>query len=789
MKFSTIVSAVAALVAPMAVVAKSQDYARHIELSLLFYEAQRSGKLPENNRIYWRHDSMLDAGADHGIDLTGGYYDAGDNVKFNFPGAAALTLLAWSGVDYAEGYKEAGQWDYLLDAVRWGADYFVKCHTGKTELYVQVGKGATDHGYWYPPEYIQYEHPSYKITSSAPGSEVAADTASFLTAASILFKDIDPTYSSNLLTHAKEIYDFADKYRGEYIKAVPDAQSFYSNWSGYLDELAFGALWLYRATKDESYLKKFSTIADATYGEQDSKAYGTCGGPISWDDKRPGAYILAAIVTGDESRMKQAYWYCDNVLTQPKTPGGLWYDQSLSQWASNRYASNAAAMLAMFANYLPKTDDKRAKYVDFVKKQTDYILGDNPAKVNYVVGAEANSPKAVHHRAASGTYDSQDNNARPTDFNIFTLWGALAGGPGPKDEYTDSRKNYEMNEVALDYNAGFTMNLAFLTKEGLSKPDPDSVKNHDRAFPKKADTPDITVEVTDKTIEISTGSGMMCSSWCIEFTTDYKIEQFHDCIEYQSGPDYIVCNRRESNFLDGKGTPQLIKYQGAQGSSALTLDESVVMCDGWHAPQTAHKPTYKPENGRRYKIQGTGGVGKTIPLFEESECWPAFLCDGSSKPKQPTSSSTGNNKTTSGGSVATTTTDTCFSVALGYPCCPKGTDVVYTDSDGQWGVNNNDWCGISGSTPAPKQESCGAYKCCTGCDVYYQDADGSWGVENNDWCLIKSTNCGTSAATDELTGKDKDYPSCDNCEVVYTDADGKWGVKNNQWCGIKKSCK
>jgi len=65
MKFISIISAIAALVAPMSVVAKSQDYARHIELSLLFYEAQRSGKLPENNRIYWRHDSLLDAGADN----------------------------------------------------------------------------------------------------------------------------------------------------------------------------------------------------------------------------------------------------------------------------------------------------------------------------------------------------------------------------------------------------------------------------------------------------------------------------------------------------------------------------------------------------------------------------------------------------------------------------------------------------------------------------------------------------------------------------------------------------
>ena len=48
---------------------KSTDYGRHLELSLLFYECQRSGPLPKTNRIYWRHDSMVDAGKDVGHDL------------------------------------------------------------------------------------------------------------------------------------------------------------------------------------------------------------------------------------------------------------------------------------------------------------------------------------------------------------------------------------------------------------------------------------------------------------------------------------------------------------------------------------------------------------------------------------------------------------------------------------------------------------------------------------------------------------------------------------------------
>src|ERR1051325_4925005 len=67
------------------------EYTKLLAYSLYFYEAQRSGKLPPDNRVAWRHDSALQDGNDVNLDLTGGYYDAGDHLKFTFPLSWTLT--------------------------------------------------------------------------------------------------------------------------------------------------------------------------------------------------------------------------------------------------------------------------------------------------------------------------------------------------------------------------------------------------------------------------------------------------------------------------------------------------------------------------------------------------------------------------------------------------------------------------------------------------------------------------------------------------------------------------
>jgi hypothetical protein len=272
----------------------------------------------------------------------------------------------------------------------------------------------------------------------------------------------------------------------------------------------------------------------------------------------------------------------------------------------------------MFASILPESDPKRKSYIDFVQSQINYMLGDNPAKVNFVVGAEENSPKAVHHRGASGTYGAEDS-CIPS-FNVYTLYGALAGGPGSDDSYKDSRSNFQMNEVALDYNAGFTMCLAELLHFGLGTKDGEL--KFDRAWPQRAMVPDISISMDNTGFKLSTGSNMICSSWCVSWTSDADFGNiYHGTVVKAEKPNYIVCSDRDTGYLDGDGG---IQYASFNIMGDFTPPkEFEVLCDGFHIGKP---PMYIPENGHRYKVVAPGGPENTTPLFENGKCWPSHIC-------------------------------------------------------------------------------------------------------------------------------------------------------------------
>lgn len=68
----------------------------------------------------------------------GGYYDAGDHVKFGLPMAFTVTMLSWSVVEYRDQIAVAGELEHALEAIKWGTDYFIKAHTSPNVLWAEV---------------------------------------------------------------------------------------------------------------------------------------------------------------------------------------------------------------------------------------------------------------------------------------------------------------------------------------------------------------------------------------------------------------------------------------------------------------------------------------------------------------------------------------------------------------------------------------------------------------------------------------------------------------------------
>ncbi|CAN4103989.1 unnamed protein product [Withania somnifera] len=439
------------------------DYSEALSKSLLYFEAQRSGRLPYNQRATWRHHSGLADGLDQGVDLVGGYYDAGDNVKFQLPMAFTITMLSWSVIEYGEDIAAASEYRYALEAIKWGTDYFVKAHTHPHVLWVQVGEGDTDHYCWQRPEDMTTSRRAYKINKDHPGSDVAGETAAALAAASILFRRTNPHYSHLLLVHAEQLFEFGDKYRGKYDASVGAAKGYYPSLSGYKDELLWAAIWLYKATDKSYYLK---------YALQNAQSFGGTTWAItefSWDVKYAGLQLLASK---------------NNKTNVHRTPGGLLY---IRQWNNMQYVSNAAFLLMVYSDHLRDINqmarcERRPvgpeEIFAFAKSQVDYILGLNPRGMSYLVGYGPKYPRRVHHRGASldsykkrksfisctQGYDNWFGHKNPNSKYVIrgTSWW-----PDNKDRFNDHRRNYMQTE-ACTYNTAPLVGL-FAKLHGLDR--------------------------------------------------------------------------------------------------------------------------------------------------------------------------------------------------------------------------------------------------------------------------------------------------------------------------------
>ncbi|KAF1882421.1 hypothetical protein Lal_00039069 [Lupinus albus] len=258
-----------------------------------------SGKLPKHNNVSWRGNSCMQDGKSSEVsssikDLVGGFYDAGDAIKFNFPQSFAMTMLSWSVIEYSAKYEAAGELEHVKELIKWGSDYFLKTFNSTADtistLAAQVGSGDTsggsttpnDHYCWMRPEDIDYDRP---VTECSTCSDLGAEMAAALAAASIVFKD-NKAYSKKLVHGATTLFKFSRDKRGKYSVGSSEASVFYNSTS-FWDEIVWGGAWMYYATGNSSYLKLATTPRIAKYAGVFSG--GSDHGVFSWDNKLAGA--------------------------------------------------------------------------------------------------------------------------------------------------------------------------------------------------------------------------------------------------------------------------------------------------------------------------------------------------------------------------------------------------------------------------------------------------------------------------------------------------------------------
>ncbi|KAF7827022.1 endoglucanase 12 [Senna tora] len=488
------------------------NYTLALQKALLFFDAQKSGRLPKDNKIAWRGNSGLNDGSDVTElkgGLVGGYYDAGDNVKFHFPMAYSMTMLSWSVIEYRQKYEAIKEYTHARDLIKWGADYLLLTFNSSApkidKIYCQVGgslngSSTPDDAYcWQRPEDMDYPR---KTQTSQAGPDLAGEMAAALAAASIVFQD-DPSYSQRLVKNAEKLYVFARDFgrRTPYSRGNPYIAPYY-NSTGYYDEYMWCGAWLFYATGNASYV----SLATNPSVPKNAKAFYMIRdlSVLDWNNKLPAAMLL---LTRLRMFLNPGYPY-EDMLRMYHNVTGITMCSYLQQFnvfnftkgglillkqgkpQPLQYASTAAFLASLFADYMEAGNvpgwDCGPNYFslsvlkNFAASQLDYILGKNPLNMSYVVGFGNKFPRHVHHRGASTPNDHKHysctggwkwRDSRNSNPNNIT--GAMVGGPDRFDQFHDVRSSYNYTEPTLAGNAGLVAALVSLTattgSDGIDK--------------------------------------------------------------------------------------------------------------------------------------------------------------------------------------------------------------------------------------------------------------------------------------------------------------------------------
>ena len=463
---------------------------------LEFMRQQRCGYNPFVDAVCHRFDGRTAFGPEPAgtyIDASGGWHDAGDQLKYllTSSNATAQMLLAYEFVEdkpnerpyFSDEFNSLGQprrnsRPDVLDEAVWGLEWMLRLHPKWDQLYHQVADDRDHKGFRLPQnETVDYGWGpgSYRVVYFADGkpqglqqyqseSTGIANLAGRYAAAMALgyqtLKKYDPlsSFADQLLVAGKEVYELGQQKEGVQQGNSYGAPYRYAETT-WADDMEWGAAELFRATKDQRYLR-------------DAKRYALLAGSESWMGKQEaghyqyypfmnlGHFRLYDLVD-KRTKSQLAEFYREGIERTVKQAESNLYGVGVPFiWCSNNLGVALATQILL---YQRMTGDMR--YAPFAANQIDWLLGRNPWGVSMFTSIPANGvyPRDVHlfpnvllkRMVRGGLVDG------PVYRKVFqSLRGVSIREPDPfapfQDEravYHDDVNDYATNEPTMDGTA------------------------------------------------------------------------------------------------------------------------------------------------------------------------------------------------------------------------------------------------------------------------------------------------------------------------------------------------
>jgi len=469
------------------------------------------------------------SGSSGSIDVTGGWYDAGDHGKYVVNGGFSLwlmqnqyeTALKYGFEDaYGDGTmllpENTNGTPDLLDEARWEMEWMLKMIVESGEYKGMAYHKAHDEK-WTALGIAPADDDMKRIVKP-PTTAATLNLAACGAQAARLWKDYDSDFAEQCLTAAKNAFEAAKKHPEMFAPLDESIGGGAYGDTDVEDEFCWAALELFITTGDEDYYdeateNKFFLNVPQTLGGGESV---DTVGSFDWGNTGGLATLSAALNTdkfdkGDAEIIQEAIVSAaDNFISLEENQGyGVPYGQSkLSYndsdegyiWGSNSFVTDNAIVMAYA--YLLTNDES---YLDGAIGGMDYILGRNAMDYSYVTGYGTHAIEYPHHRY----WARQIDESFPKAPN-----GVMCGGPNsgmqdpwvqgsgwkkgeipPQKCYLDNIEAWSVNECTINWNASLAWLAGFTAQEATDE----GIVVTPHTNGKKSDKEEATTTKTKKT--------------------------------------------------------------------------------------------------------------------------------------------------------------------------------------------------------------------------------------------------------------------------------------------------